>query len=142
MLLGGSWIVRKFGIKKLFIFDMILFLASQLVFLFAKSAAAITLAMMLMGTAYGAHLLGQVNYVYRITPHEAVASAQSLSVSFSLVASVAASLVGGVIIEAFGTRGMYIVLFCLEAFALLLFLVTYPLGRLLKKPEPDLSHIV
>ena len=37
---------------------------------------------------------------------------------------------------------MYIVLFCLEAFALLLFLVTYPLGRLLKKPEPDLSHIV
>ena len=142
MLLGGSWIVRKFGIKKLFIFDMILFLASQLVFLFAKSAAAITLAMMLMGTAYGAHLLGQVNYVYRITPHEAVASAQSLSVSFSLVASVAASLVGGVIIEAFGTSGMYIVLFCLEAFALLLFLVTYPLGRLLKKPEPDLSHIV
>ena len=71
-----------------------------------------------------------------------MASAQSLSVSFSLVASVAASLVGGVIIEAFGTRGMYIVLFCLEAFALLLFLVTYPLGRLLKKPEPDLSHIV
>ena len=142
MLLGGSRIVRKFGIKKLFIFDMILFLASQLVFLFARNAAAITLAMMLMGTAYGAHLLGQVNYVYRITPPEAASSAQSLSVSFSLVASVAASLVGGVIIEAFGTSGLYVVLFCLEAFALLLFLITYPLGRLLKKPEPDLSHIV
>ena len=58
------------------------------------------------------------------------------------MASVAASLVGGVIIDSFGTSGLYVVLFCLEAFALILFLVTYPLGRLLKKTEPDLSDIV
>ena len=142
MLLGGAWIVRKFGIKKLFIFDMILFLASQLCFIFAQSMAMMYVGMILMGTAYGAHLLGQVNYVYRITPKEAVASAQSLAVSFMLVASVLGSLIGGVLVDALTTTGLYWFLFSVEALALVLFLVTFPLGRLLGKKEPDLSHVI
>jgi len=142
LLLGGAWIVRKFGIKKLFIFDMILFLISQLCFIFAKSMGMMYLGMILMGAAYGAHLLGQVNYVYRITPKEAVASAQSLAVSFMLVASVLGSLIGGVLVDVLTTTGLYWFLFSVEALALVLFLVTFPLGRLLGKKEPDLSHVI
>ena len=142
MLLGGGWIVRKFGIKNLFYFAIGLFLISQLLFAFAPSTGVITLAMILMGTAYGAHLLGQVNYVYRITPHEAASSAQSLAVAFSLISSVAGNLVGGILVDVFSTSGLFLFLFALEAFALLLFIITFPLGRLLKQPEPDLSHIL
>lgn len=142
MLLGGSWIVRKFGIKKLFLFDMILFLISQLCFVFAQSMAMMYVGMLLMGTAYGAHLLGQVNYVYRITPKEAVASAQSLAVSFMLVASVLGSLIGGVLVDVLTTSGLYWFLFAVEAFALVLFVITFPLGKLLGKKEPDLSHVI
>ena len=124
------------------IFDMILFLASQLCFIFAQSMAMMYVGMILMGTAYGAHLLGQVNYVYRITPKEAVSSAQSLAVSFMLVASVLGSLIGGVLVDALTTTGLYWFLFSVEALALVLFLVTFPLGRLLGKKEPDLSHVI
>ena len=142
MLLGGGWIVRKFGIKNLFYFDIGLFLIAQLLFAFAPTTGVITLAMILMGTAYGAHLLGQVNYVYRITPHEAASSAQSLAVAFSLISSVVGNLVGGILVDVFSTSGLFLFLFALEAFALLLFIITFPLGRLLKQPEPDLSHIL
>lgn len=142
MLIGGVWIVHKFGIKRLFITDMILFLISQLLFIFARNTFVVTLGMMTMGTAYGAHLLGQVNYVYRITPPEAVASAQTLSVSFSLVSSVLGNLIGGVLVAHFSTAGMYWFLFGLEAVALLLFILTFPIGRALKFKEPDLSHVM
>ena len=142
MLLGGTWIVHKFGIKRLFILDMTLFLLSMVLFIVAKNTIVITLGMMAMGTAYGAHLLGQVNYVYRITPPEATASAQTLAVSFSLVASVLGNLIGGVLVERFTTTGMYLFLLVLEAIALLLFVLTFPIGRALKIPEPVFSAAV
>ncbi|MBP3371936.1 MAG: hypothetical protein J6L88_05350, partial [Clostridia bacterium] len=85
---------------------------------------------------------GQVNYVYRITPKEAVASAQSLAVSFMLVASVLGSLIGGVLVDVLTTSGLYWFLFAVEAFALVLFVITFPLGKLLGKKEPDLSHVI
>ncbi len=142
MLLGGTWIVHKFGIKRLFILDMLLFALSMVLFILAKNTIVITLGMMAMGTAYGAHLLGQVNYVYRITPPEATASAQTLAVSFSLVASVLGNLIGGVLVERFTASGMYLFLLVLVVLALAIFLLTFPIGRALKIPEPDLKNVM
>ena len=105
-------------------------------------ALMVLCAMFLMGSGYGAHLLGQVNYVYRITPKESAASAQSLAVSFALAAAVIGYLVGGVLVDALGTSGLFWFMFALEVLSLVMFLGTFPLGRLLGKQEPDLTHIV
>ena len=142
LLIFGSKIVKKIGIKNLFVLDIALFGTAQLLFATANSIWQLTLAMFLMGSGYGAHLLGQVNYVYRITPKESAASAQSLAVSFALAAAVIGYLVGGVLVDALGTSGLFWFMFALEVLSLVMFLGTFPLGRLLGKQEPDLSHIV
>jgi len=142
LLLFGSKIVKKIGIKNLFVLDIALFGTAQVLFATANSIWQLTLAMFLMGSGYGAHLLGQVNYVYRITPKEAAASAQSLAVSFAMAAAVIGYLVGGVLVDALGTSGLFWFMFALEVASLVMFLGTFPLGRWLGKEEPDLSHIV
>ena len=142
ILMFGTYIVKKIGIKNLFVLDIALFGIAQVLFATANSIWQLTLAMLLMGTGYGAHLLGQVNYVYRITPKESASSAQSLAVSFAMAAAVIGYLVGGVLVEAFTTSGLFWFMFALEVASLIMFLGTFPLGRLLGKKEPDLSHIV
>ena len=82
-----------------------------------------------------------VNYVYRVTPAEAANSAMTIAGSLQLGVSVVGSLIGGVLVDRFGSAGYYAFSMTMQLIALVIFLVTYPLGRKLGHAEPDLSDL-
>ena len=88
------------------------------------------------------YLTCMVNYVYRVTPQEAAASAMTIAGSLQLGMSVIGSLIGGVLVDAFGANGYYAFSMSLQLLALVVFVLTYPLGKKLGHTEPDLSNLV
>ena len=69
-------------------------------------------------------------------------SAATMVSSYMLFAFVFGNLIGGVLVERFTASGMYLFLLVLVLLALAIFLLTYPIGRALKIPEPDLSSVM
>ena len=101
----------------------------------------VAISLMLHGFTYGMYLTCMVNYVYRVTPAEAANSAMTIAGSLQLGVSVVGSLIGGVLVDRFGSAGYYAFSMTMQLIALTIFLVTYPLGRKLGHAEPDLSDL-
>ena len=138
----GAIIMRRINVKKLFPICAVVFFIEQLICVVATQVWMVAFSMMLHGFIYGMYLTCMVNYVARVTPQEANASAMTISGSLQLAAGVIGSLVGGVLVDKFGSNGYYVLSMVLQMIAMLVFFIAYPLGRKLGHEEPDLSHMV
>ena len=139
--LFGAMIMRKIDIRKLFPICATVFVTEQVICLFAGSVWQVALSLMMHGFTYGMYLTCMVNYVYRVTPREASASAMAICGSLQLGMSVIGSVLGGMLVDAFGSAGYYTFSVVIQTIALGAFLVTHPLARKLGYPEPDLEGV-
>ena len=140
-LLFGAIIMRKVGIKKLFPICASVYVAEQVICLVATQVWMVAISLMMHGITYGLYLSCMVNYVYRVTPHEASASAMAISGSMQRGMSVIGNVIGGALVDQFGSAGYYVFSIAIQAIALACFLITHPLARKLGHPEPDLSGV-
>ncbi|MBP3371933.1 MAG: MFS transporter [Clostridia bacterium] len=140
--LFGAAIMRRVNVKKLFPICAVVFFAEQTICLFSGQVWLVAISMMMHGFTYGMYLTCMVNYVSRVTPQEANASAMTISGSLQLAAGVIGSLIGGVLVDKFGANGYYAMAMILQLIAMVVFFIAYPLGRKLGHEEPDLSNMV
>lgn len=140
--LFGAAIMRRVNVKQLFNICAAVFFTEQLICFAATQVWMVAVSLMLHGFTYGMYLTCMVNYVYRVTPQEAAASAMTIAGSLQLGMSVIGSLIGGVLVDAFGANGYYAFSMSLQLLALVVFVLTYPLGKKLGHTEPDLSNLV
>ena len=139
--LFGAAIMRKIDIRKLFPICATVYVAEQVICLFAGQVWLVAVSLMMHGFTYGMYLTCMVNYVYRVTPHEASASAMAISGSLQLGMSVIGNVIGGALVDQFGSAGYYTFSIVIQAVALIVFLITHPLAKKLGYPEPDLEGI-
>ena len=140
-LLFGALIMHKVGIRRLFPICAGIYVAEQVICLFATQVWMVAASLMMHGITYGMYLSCMVNYVYRVTPHEASASAMAICGSMQLGMSVIGNVIGGALVDRFGSAGYYTFSIVIQAVALGVFLITYPLARKLGHPKPDLSGV-
>ena len=139
--LFGAAIMKRLNVKQLFPICAGVFFFEQFACLVASQTWMVAISLMLHGFTYGMYLTCMVNYVYRVTPAEAANSAMTIAGSLQLGVSVVGSLIGGVLVDRFGSAGYYAFSMTMQLIALVIFLVTYPLGRKLGHAEPDLSDL-
>ena len=137
LLLTSGFLIRKFGLRRSLGGFMILFCAVQILFIRAGGLTAITLAMTLMGAINGGYVACQMRYVHAVTPQNAQTSAVSLCVSVALISAVVGNLIGGVLVDAFGTSAYFLFAMILTAAATALFCISTPLGKKLGFAPPQ-----
>ena len=111
MLFLGAKCLEKWDVKKLLSLCFFAFLLEHLACAFAPNVIVVAVALMAHGLFFGLYLACMTHYVCRITPPEAVASAQSLLGSAALIVAVLGNLVGGPLVDALGASAF----FCLGA---------------------------
>ena len=111
MLFFGAKCLEKWDAKKLLSLCFFAFLLEHLACAFAPNVIVVAVALMAHGLFFGLYLACMTHYVCRITPPEAVASAQSLLGSAALIVAVLGNLVGGPLVDALGASAF----FCLGA---------------------------
>jgi predicted MFS family arabinose efflux permease len=65
----------------------------------------------------------------------------AISGSMQLGMSVIGNVIGGALVDQFGSAGYYVFSIAIQTIALACFLITHPLARKLGHPEPDLSSV-
>ena len=81
------------------------------------------------------------NYVYRLAPDHLKATAQTINGAMNSIAGIVGNLMGGALIAAVGVKSFYFIAGCLIFAALLLFVLSFPLGqRVLKQPLPEAAR--
>ena len=128
-LLLGRRIIERFGVRRMLTIAMLVFTLEQTLYLCADSLVLVTIALLLHGATYGMFLSCAISYIYIVTPHEANASAQTVACALASGATILGSLAGGVLVDVFGANGYYGFTLCLEILAIVLFLISVPIGR-------------
>ena len=134
-LLFGSKLIHKYGVRKVLFSAMVLFVLEEM-FLFSPGTAGIGVAMGLHGISNGLFMACATNYIFAITPDQAKASAQTIAGALTSVASIIGSFIGGMLIDKFGANGYFTFTLSLVGLAIVVFLISVPLGKLLGKGEP------
>ena len=81
------------------------------------------------------------NYVYSLAPDHLKATAQTLNGAMNSVAGIVGNLLGGVLIAMVGVKAFYFIAGCMIFGAVVLFLLSFPLGqRILKQPLPNAAR--
>ncbi len=108
MLLCGATLMRRFDARRILTLCFFFFVLEHLVCAFAASAWVLGAALMFHGLVFGLYLAAMAQYVYRVTPPQAIASAQSLAGSAALLAAVVGSLAAGPLVQKFGSIGFFL----------------------------------
>ncbi len=134
-LLLGAKLIHRFGTRKMLLCAMLLFVCEQSC-LFSSGVLGIGAAMGLHGISNGLFMSCATGYIFAITPDAAKASAQTIAGALTSVASIIGSFVGGMLIDRFSANGYFTFTISLVVLAILIFLVSVPLGKRLGKGEP------
>ena len=133
MLILSVHVIRRFGVQKCLWCVMAAFAAVQVLFIAATGVGMLTVAMILMGFINGAFMACYIRYVHEIAPPAAANSALTLCVSTALVSAMAGNVVGGMLVDAFGTTAYFLFAMASAALAAVVFAVSFPVGKRLGK---------
>lgn len=129
MLLGSAYLVKRFGIVKMIVLGGVLYTCEQFLYVLCGSIWQVTLVMVIHGTAFGIYLACSVSYIYHLAPKELSATAQTICGALSSLSGIMGNLFGGYIVEMSGIRSYYGIAGAIQIVSLLLFLVSFPLGK-------------
>jgi len=124
MLLFGAACLKKWDAKPVLTICFAAFFLEHLACALAGNVAIIAIALMAHGLFFGLYLAAMVHYVYRVAPKDAVASAQSLAGSAALLCAVLTNILGGVLVDHFGSVGFFTFGAVVFAIAFVLFVLT------------------
>ncbi len=138
MMFAAPYLKRKIGMPMMMISASVLFMTEAMLYQFCGSTATILLTSMLGGAAMGLNIATGVNYVGLMAPKGLEATAISLYAIGNPMTGILANFFGGKIIDYFGTRAIFLFGFCAVCIWLIVFLLSFYVGRHMLKKEPPL----
>ncbi len=138
MMFAAPYLKRKIGMPAMMITASVLFMAQGLLYQVCGSTFTILLISMLGGAALGLNVSTGVNYVSLMAPKGLEATAISLYAIGGPTMGIVANAVGGGIVENFGARAIFLFAFGAVCIWLVLFLLSFYVGRRVFKKEPPL----
>lgn len=105
---GGGLLIRRLGPMGLMFIAICTYLVRFSILAVTTDPAVVVATQMLHGLSFGAFLMASVTLAHRIAGRSQAATAQSLlsAMSFGL-GSITGSLIGGAVLDAIGTSGIY-----------------------------------
>ncbi len=108
--LFGSYLLNRFGHLKLIIISAALYMSQMFLFAHAATPDQVMLTQFLQGPAYSLFLVGMLNYVFMLSPPELKATSLTVANAFGMgLSSIVGNYGGGLFIDHFGLKPMYIV---------------------------------
>lgn len=126
----GRYLLRRLGPVKLLIIGACTYMIQQFLFASAASPGQVIFAQTLMGPAYSLFYLGLLHYVFDLAPGALKATAQTMASALGMgLAAIIGNYGGGLFIARFGLQEMYWVGGVSDIAAIILFLLSFLLGR-------------
>ncbi len=127
---------RRFPFPVIIGMAAVMYVAESLLYSVASGMFSLVLISTFHGLGGGILIGAASNYIYGLTPDGLKATAQTVYGSMNSLAGIVGNLLGGYLMDTIGVRSFYCVAGLLILAALAFFTVSFPLGRLLKKPLP------
>lgn len=119
----------------------IFYVLEMTLYSFAGNFAHLFFIITFQGIGGGLFIGVGTNYVYSLAPDHLKATAQTLNGAMNSVAGIVGNLLGGVLIAMVGVKAFYFIAGCMIFGAVVLFLLSFPLGqRILKQPLPNAAR--
>lgn len=109
VMMGSGLLVRRFGTRKLLAFSMIFYVVRSVALLLAGDMVGIYFAQLLQALSFALYIPISVAYVGEIMAKYDLVKGQTLVVSATTLGGVTGSLLGGVVIDAFGVPQMLMI---------------------------------
>lgn len=136
----GNYLMEKLGYIKLIIIASTFYILQQLIYLMSSSPVHIVYATLIRGPAYSLFLIGMIYYVHLLAPGGLKATAQTVASAFSMgLSAIAGNYFGGLIIDLFGLKSLYKITVSTIIIILIIFLLSFPLGKHLTGGFPGFS---
>ncbi len=138
VMFAAPYLKRKIGMPAMMITASALFMAQGLLYQVCGSTFAILITSTVGGAAMGLNVATGVNYVSLMAPKGLEATAISLYAIGNPMTGILANFFGGQIIDNFGTRAIFLFGFCAACIWLVVFLLSFYVGRHVLKKEPPI----
>lgn len=135
MLIASAFLVKRFGLVKMIFLGGLLYTVEQFAYMACTNVPQVIGVMVIHGFAFGIYLACSVSYIFSLAPEGLSATAQTVCGALSSLAGILGNMVGGRLIETLGVRGYYGIAGSLELVALVIFLISFPIGRKWFKQE-------
>jgi len=134
MFLISSRLTTRFKPIHLIIASTIFFTLRQAFYFMATTPFHVVLIQLTQGPSFALYLSGMVYYLYSLAPEELKSTSQTMAASISFgLSGIIGSFGGGWFIDNFGLRPMYLLGMITSIVISLLFLASFPVGKLIKK---------
>ena len=132
---------KRFRMPHIIVAAGIFYVLEMTLYSFAGNFAHLFFIITFQGIGGGLFIGVGTNYVYSLAPDHLKATAQTLNGAMNSVAGIIGNLLGGVLIAMVGVKAFYFIAGCMIFGAVVLFLLSFPLGqRILKPPLPNAAR--
>ena len=120
----GKYLLDRFGHMRLLVFSSCLYVLQQFLYFKAASTNQVLGAALLSGPAFSLFLMGMLYYIYSMSPEGSKATAQTLASALSLnLGSIIGNYGGGLVIDNFGLKSIFLMGAIIQSSAILLFVL-------------------
>ncbi|SDB06500.1 DHA2 family efflux MFS transporter permease subunit [Eubacterium oxidoreducens] len=134
----SSFLNKKFKMKQLFLLAVILFIAGTLLSALAPSFIFLLLGRLIQGVGTGLALPLMYNIILQQTPYDKLGMMMGVGMMITGVAPAIGPTVGGLMVETYGWRTIFIVLLPFLIFALIVGVISIRQSTKISKPSFDL----
>lgn len=128
----STMLAKKFGQEKCLIASGIVFILESFVFYTSESLAMIMAAEILHGLFDGLFMGIYATYILKLVPRSLIATTQTLNNAMANMISMIFYLIGGIIVDNYGVKNVFIVGAIIPAIGVLFFIVTLYIGKVKK----------
>ena len=129
MLFASALLIRRFNLRNMLFVGAVMFTLEQSLYVVSQSLVQVTLISLIHGLAYGIYLACTVNYVHRLAPPQLTATAQTINGALGCLSGIIGNLIGGFLVDSIGVRGYYAIAAGIECFALIVFVLSFVIGK-------------